>query len=898
MAEIEHHGEGDIVKGDKVGVQVNQGPYSTYIEQQTIQYIDHKIQRLLTGAPFVPDVFEGRDGDYAQIHALLHQDSRPLLLLNGEGGIGKTSLAAYYWQRQLRNYQHFAWLYVQDSVENALLSLAHALHVHAVTGENAEALLARLLAALGNLAAPSLLVLDNVNDPTELQRRYPALAACANLHVLYTTRCEPLQHSKAHQVAPLDRATALQVFKRHYPGHRAEYDDLFYAVYDALGGNTLVLELLAKNLANINADKTFYPFTRLVQELQAAGLFALSQTAAVDWVQAGPVPVMAAVDPLEVLRALYDGTRMPQPLEEVERFLLSNLAVLPAENLAFTDLLRLLAISEEHEQAFSEDLKGLAQRGWIEGGRQGAARHYRISPVVQHIIRERQAERLWGDVAGMVRVLTDFLAYESSTSTLINLTMVEAVSVVRWAEAVVGNIVMPYQWFTVLCERIGSYHVALGFLSLGQVYFERTLRIDQALSEVELSNPEVKKSLGISHQMLDKIYIVLGQFDAALDQFQKFNRLFNELCSAFPENIDFKDGLAVSYSKLGDTYTLLGQIETALEYYMKRSRLVEELNMAIPENMDFKHSLAMSYGKLGEAFTVLGQFDSALINFKEDLRLTEELHISSPLHVGFKHGLAISYSKLGDTYSILGQLDNALLQYQNCYHLSNELQTALPEDAQFTYGLAASYSKLGETFAELGQHDLALHQSQECNLIIKGLHIAFPEQIAFKHHLAISFCKLGDVYSSLARTIEAAKNYQEYNRLCEEVNKEFPGQVDFGLSLAISFEKLGQIYTELGSFDIAFEHLKKGTRLFEELHSTYSRHVNFKSSLAAALGNIGIFVRNYQNDSAVAKAYFQQAERLWAALVHDAPAFVEYQRNLARVRSDLQALEDQPIIPN
>lgn len=797
MAEFEHHGEGDFVQGDKIHFQVNQGPYSTYIEQQVIQYIDHQIPRLLTTAPFVPDVFEGRDSDYDQIYSLLHQDSRPLLLLNGEGGIGKTSLAAYYWQRQLRNYNHFAWLFVQDRVEDALFGLAPALHVHAIPGEDTEAYLARLLAALANLAAPSLLVLDNVNDPVALHRRYPALAACSNLHVLYTTRCAGLSEVKEHHVVALERETALMVFRKHFPGHRAEEDWLFYDVYEGVGGNTLVLELLAKNLARINRNEEFYPFPLLVAELQELGLLAISQTEEVSVIQHEAVPRLQKADPKAVIRALYSQARMPQPLANVERKLLSNFSVLPAESLAYSSLKQLLSISKEEARGFSKDLEGLAERGWIEGGYQGKERHYRISPVVQYIIRDEHMERLWADVAEMAKVVGGLLAYQGDTKVLIYIGMIEAIAVVRWAEAIAGNIVTPHQWISVLCEGIGSYYEALGFLALGQVYYKRKLEIDQALWDAEPSNPDYQNNLAIAYEKLGDTYVTLGQGDAALEQYKESLRLTVDLYSTFPKQTNFKNNLAISYCKLGQAYTALGQLGMALENYQEYYRLNEEQYSSFPEQLTFKYGFAVSHEKLGDISAALGQLSTALEHYKKETELFKELHSAFLDHVTFKHGLAISYGKLGGAYAILGQPEAALEYYREYHHLNKELYSFFPDHVGFKYGLAVSYSKLGEIYAVLGQLDLAWDQ------------------------------------------------YKQDARLAEELYRVLPANVDFKNGLAVSYEKLG-----------AFAH-------------------------------------KYQNDPASAKTYFEQAEQLWSALVHDAHGFVEYQRNLNQVRRDIQALEDQ-----
>jgi CO dehydrogenase nickel-insertion accessory protein CooC1 len=49
------------------------------------------------------------------------------MLVNGQGGTGKTSFAAKYWKKYHDEYKHRAFLFVGNGIENALLSIASEL---------------------------------------------------------------------------------------------------------------------------------------------------------------------------------------------------------------------------------------------------------------------------------------------------------------------------------------------------------------------------------------------------------------------------------------------------------------------------------------------------------------------------------------------------------------------------------------------------------------------------------------------------------------------------------------------------------------------------------------------------------------------------------------------------
>jgi len=86
------------------------GDKSIYIEKGNVnvRYGDEEIPKNLTSPPFISDVFIGRDDDIATVHQKLFMKDQLLLLVNGEGGIGKTTLAAHYFNHYDQVYQHRA----------------------------------------------------------------------------------------------------------------------------------------------------------------------------------------------------------------------------------------------------------------------------------------------------------------------------------------------------------------------------------------------------------------------------------------------------------------------------------------------------------------------------------------------------------------------------------------------------------------------------------------------------------------------------------------------------------------------------------------------------------------------------------------------------------------------
>lgn len=68
--------------------------------------------KFLTPLPFQAEIFLGREKDLRKIHdTLFNSNDKLILLINGDGGIGKTSLASKYFDTYQDKYTYVAWVF-------------------------------------------------------------------------------------------------------------------------------------------------------------------------------------------------------------------------------------------------------------------------------------------------------------------------------------------------------------------------------------------------------------------------------------------------------------------------------------------------------------------------------------------------------------------------------------------------------------------------------------------------------------------------------------------------------------------------------------------------------------------------------------------------------------------
>jgi tetratricopeptide (TPR) repeat protein len=771
----------------------------------------------LTAHPFISEVFFGRVEELAEIHTKLFEGDNLLLLVNGMGGVGKTTLATHYYYSYANEYAHLAWVLSEKSIANALLLLAVPLGIRFEDTMFNEARMQVLLARMANLNKPCLLVIDNANELEDLQANYVALRSCPNFHLLLTTRIDKFEKAPVCKIGALPYDIALELFTEHYTGHDAAEDELFKKVYEAVDGNTLIIELLAKNLYVQNLVRSHYPLSELVADLQK-GLLSISKTKPVSTHYHSDTLLKG--EPLDIIAAMYDIGELTAP----EKRLLSNLAVLPAENIPFAVLESLLPDTSQLE----ETLINLSLKGWIEHNQFAAA--FKISPVIQEITRAKNTDLL-GDCKELIGELADKLLYEPVTGHFLNSSYQEAGLYARYGETVVGILGQANENIARLLEYLGNYHRTTGDLRKALALFELSRHMQQQLCNKQSDNENHKNNLSVLYSKLGETYASMGNLPKALQFYEDYNHLRKELLNDYPNNVGFKNGLAISYSKLGETYASMGNLQEALRFYTDQTTLFQQLDNAYPDNGAFKNGLAVSYQKLGKTYASMGNLQEALRFYNDNQLLMQQLHNAYPDNVAFKNGLAISYSKLGETYASMGNLQEALRFYNDIQLLMQQLYEAYPDNGAFKNGLAVSYQKLGKTYASMGNLQEALRFYNDNQLLMQQLHNAYPDNVAFKNGLAVSYQKLGETHASMGNLQEAFRFYTECLRLGEQLYDAYPDNVAFKNGLAVSYIRLGLIYEAQEEPAKTRELNEKAKAIWQQLVNDSPEYAEFKNNL-------------------------------------------------------------------
>ncbi|MDY6835048.1 MAG: tetratricopeptide repeat protein, partial [Chloroflexota bacterium] len=315
-----------------------------------------------------PNKIVGRKGDVDDLHRRLF-DNKQVVLVNGLGGIGKTTLAHAYVGKYWEEYHHIAWIgqtsedIVGDFVNTE--GLLTNLNIQ-IQGKDPRQLFLEILTRLNSVVEqPGLLIIDNAD--VSLTQWYDCLPRQPEWHLLATSR-QRIERFDVKELDFLSRKEAVDLFLCHYSRGKITPEEIGEIV-DLVDLHTLTIEILAKTA-----------------QLQRTGIFELEKAIEEDLI--ANVYIDHKGDKIGRITSYLCSILNVSELDEEVIWLLQQFACLPPEFHNY-ELLRDLINPEAsgRESLFSETLEGLAEKGWLL--RDQALDSYKMHRIIADVVKKQ-----------------------------------------------------------------------------------------------------------------------------------------------------------------------------------------------------------------------------------------------------------------------------------------------------------------------------------------------------------------------------------------------------------------------------------------------------------------------------------------------------------------------------
>lgn len=206
----------------------------------------HTIPKLLTQkSGLASDNFVGREKELAKINELLNQESA-LLLLNGIGGIGKSTLASCYFNKERDKFDYCGFIEVGEDIKSSFSSVfSTSLDLKS---EKIDDSFNEVMNKLQNLEGDKLLVLDDIKNIATQKDEINTILTLRNsgFKILFTSR-EVKENIPQYYLDTMSKEDARKLFLQYHPTDEIEKMD---RILEYLDYHTFFIKLIANTMTN------------------------------------------------------------------------------------------------------------------------------------------------------------------------------------------------------------------------------------------------------------------------------------------------------------------------------------------------------------------------------------------------------------------------------------------------------------------------------------------------------------------------------------------------------------------------------------------------------------------------------------------------------------------------
>ncbi len=771
------------------------------------------IPHLLTASPvkLSGNAFLHRRESMETIEKMLSQ-GRKAIMINGVGGIGKTTLASAVYHKLKDNYKYAAWVTYDESLQK---SFCNAFHLYMNQKDFEQRF--RLIESFLTNHKDVLLVIDNL-DKGMAEDASLKLLASLEAQIIVTSRKMVLDGFDTYELPFLEEDSCMDVFYGYYGlDKERRQSETVRELVRLAGRHTLLTELFAKT-----ADTMGYQdLPTYLEDLKAKGN-AFSEV---------KISIGNHLEERTVLGHLNKLYELSAVTKEQQRILVF-FSLMP-------DMPVPLEVREWMEFDIN-DLEKLCRLGWLQKSENG----YGMPDIVKQTIciqgKMISQEDLY-KITGCT-ILPCILENEAYEEQLIKMRIGDACINAFYCGITSEEAVAAYFSAGTAHQQVGNYRAAV-------IDIEKAIEAARRVWGKDDDNIEVLyNALAISKHSL-------GECDAALKYFLKTAAIrrknlgkydvetaavYGSLANVYRAKGDYKEAerydrmaldirtklfgknseeVAKSYTGIGDEYKIYGKYEQAMHFHSEALRIRK--NQLGEEHPD---TLA-SYRSVAGVYIDMGRYEEALDYMKRAITILErQKREDHPTASVFYNDIAVIYGLMGEDDEALRYLERAKTIREKA------LGSSHPE-------MAYTYHNMGMQFLEKEDYRKALVYLEKAFDILKNA--SGVSEI----NLAANYQGRGQTYNRLSDYAKALECFMQSAAIYERISpEEHP-------MLPAAYNSIGEVYIHLHEYEAADDYFKKALKIaLEQLGEE-------ELVVAVIYGNMGLVYYCMDNYEAASDCY-------------------------------------------
>ncbi|MCU0425749.1 MAG: tetratricopeptide repeat protein [Candidatus Kapabacteria bacterium] len=638
-----------------------------------------KLQKQLVTIPHcdLNEIF-GRESDLIKIYELLQETSK-VVLVNGVGGIGKTTMAKAFLQTYGNDFQHIAWIQVENDIKTSLVNNQELVYILGLE-ENFKELPAStkkeegfklIISRLRIINAPNLLIIDNAYDDIENTKTLEAISLKPNWKVLVTSR-QSLEGFDNYLLAELSNEDALNLFFHHYKIENRDKNNgiILSQIFEQFEYNTLLIELFAKT--GQSRRLSILEIASKINEKSLAFLGSSDQGTIIQF-QRGDNEQISNV--IRFLQKIFDISC----LTEEERQVLANFSVMSNKPLPFSaksdregvDTF-FQAIETEKRSQLSNTVNRLSKKGWL------------IWDNINDTFRMHQSiqELMWLQIKPTITNLNLLISFLSNV--LAEPHLFKKKFAKSHSEIIYKNIIklnpndQVQELWAYFVHNLGMISKELGEYDKSEQYYNAAIKIKEKLAS---TNPEHNTSLAQTMNNLGSLYINSGKFSEARTILEEALKIFTTEDNG---NVNLRN-LCSCYDNLGIVFRHIDDLQTSKDYHSKCIILQEKI--AADGNENDKQHLANMLMNFGLSNITSKDYDLSKQLFDRANNIYKELESdeNKETYLFLRSRVLLN---LGELYKSCNEFTKSHQYFKDCIEIRRELKKN--DDSVYSKPLANS----------------------------------------------------------------------------------------------------------------------------------------------------------------------------------------------------------------
>ncbi|OOQ57394.1 tetratricopeptide repeat protein [Mucilaginibacter pedocola] len=731
----------------------------------------------------IPNLHEeviGREEDLEKLQILLNESKR-IVLVNGLGGIGKSTFAKEYLHKNKHLYSHIAWVNViapeADNLDVEKESFASAFAYDTVLLEQGLDLqfsndtkvidkYRTIMYALRQLKGRNLLVIDNAGENINYYRE--TLPTPPGWHILITSRTNLLDF-ESFFLGTLSETNAIILFSRWY---NEESDDQIKSLLEVVGYHTLMIELLAKTL---RSSVGLLNINTLIEKLDSKDL---SDEILQD-------KVSTTHNPQEdiIINHLLIAFKIAN-LNGDEISVLKCFYFLPPEFYSIPKILDYF--KKQNDYPFINAIKSLYHKGWLQFDGKAFQMHRLIQLVIYYVLNpEIQVAQPY--IETLCNSINASEHFESATSTFIS----NASFLIKQLPSGHNNnselawlnyfLSISYQW-------TGQYTVSESYNQCAIDYFESESDIGENFSYLAIcykNKAIILRQFGWKAESLEYINKSLAIWESENQQMDQ-NKAFIHF-----DLLDFASTFYYECNQITDAEQCLNKCYKigAQLYDFDNNKYLNIFLTALNRMAGFY----FVQERYEEGKVCVDQVISKLSEVDEVTIEQEEI-----LSGALRHSAKLEYQLSKRIDDVIEKFEKSISIYKNLIELSEDYD---PSD------LGRAYSDYAFVLNQAGKFELAESQYRQSLAIHKKMYEM--DQRGYKFDYADVLCQLAITLAYQRK--DGLEHLYHAQKLLKELLED--GQ-DVNLQYYHNFDQIGLIYYNLRNHSLAVNYFEMSNKFY------------------------------------------------------------------------------------